>query len=259
MKNLWWTLCCIFIFSSFISEEPQATHASYKVGEYLKFRMHYLGVTAGYATLDVSHASYNGKPHYHAVGKGWTTGATKVFFKVDDLYETYIDTSTLLPSKFVRDIYEGGYVKNKVITFDQANKRVTINNKKYDTQRTYKVSTQVQDMLSAFYYLRSLKPSSFSTGSVKEIKVFMDEEIYPFKVKVLGKETIRTKFGNVSAIKLRPYVQSGRVFKENESVTFWVSNDENLMPLLIKAELMVGSLKAELVEYKNLSSTPEFN
>ena len=51
----------------------------------------------------------------------------------------------------------------------------------------------------------------------------------------------------------RPYVQAGRVFKEEESLTVWISDDENKVPLRIKASLAVGSLKADLEEVKGLS------
>jgi len=71
----------------------------------------------------------------------------------------------------------------------------------------------------------------------------------------MGYEKIKTKFGTVNTMKFRPYVMSGRVFKEEESLTLWVSNDENRVPLKIQASLLVGSLKAELIQYKNLKTT----
>ena len=82
--------------------------------------------------------------------------------------------------------------------------------------------------------------------------IFLGDETLKFRLKVLGRETLKTKFGKIAAIKIRPYVQSGRVFKESESVTMWISDDDNLVPLKIKAGLLVGSLNADLNEYKNL-------
>ena len=76
--------------------------------------------------------------------------------------------------------------------------------------------------------------------------MFFDEENYGFKLKYLGKETIKTEFGKVKTVKFRPYVMAGRVFKEEESLTLWVSADKNKIPLKIKADLAVGSLRAEL-------------
>ena len=82
--------------------------------------------------------------------------------------------------------------------------------------------------------------------------MFFDEEVYKFRLKLLGKEEIKTKFGKVKTLKFRPYVQAGRVFKEEESLTIWVSDDANRIPLKVQASLFVGSLKAELVDYKGL-------
>ena len=88
--------------------------------------------------------------------------------------------------------------------------------------------------------------------------MFFDQEVYKFKLKLLGREEIKTKFGKVKTLKFRPYVQSGRVFKEEESLTLWVSDDENKIPVKIQASLLVGSLKAELIEYKGLKNTTTF-
>lgn len=109
-------------------------------------------------------------------------------------------------------------------------------------------------MLSAFYYLRTIANTDFAVGGTKNINVFMDGQIYPFKLKVLGRENIKSRFGTIKCIKMRPYVQSGRVFKEQESVTIWVSDDANLIPILLQAELAVGSLKMSLYEYKNIQT-----
>lgn len=91
-------------------------------------------------------------------------------------------------------------------------------------------------------------------GENVSIDMFFDDEIFKFKLKFMGYEKIKTKFGTINTMKFRPYVQAGRVFKEQESLTVWVSNDANRVPVKIQASLLVGSLKAELVQYKNLVS-----
>jgi hypothetical protein len=84
--------------------------------------------------------------------------------------------------------------------------------------------------------------------------MFFDENNYDFKLRYLGKEIIKTKFGKVATVKFRPLVQAGRVFKEDESLTVWVSDDQNKIPLRIKASLAVGSLRADLDAYKGLAN-----
>lgn len=88
----------------------------------------------------------------------------------------------------------------------------------------------------------------------KEIAVdmFFDEENYGFKLQYLGEEIIKTDFGKIEALKFRPYVMAGRVFKEEESLTLWVSADKNKIPLRLKADLAIGSLRADLEAFKGL-------
>lgn len=226
--------------------------------EFLKYRVHYGFLNAGYATLNINEESYDGVSHWHVVGKGYSTGAVRLFFKVDDRYETYINQSNFKPSKFVRNINEGGYTKNKILYFDHDRRLVKEKDFEANKVTTYGYNRDVQDMLSAFYYLRSFKNKDFVPGTSKTVDVFMDGQIYSFKLKVLGRETIDTKFGEIDCIKMRPYVQSGRVFKAKESVTLWVSDDDNLIPMQLEAELAVGSLKMSIEKYKNTKYTLTF-
>ena len=82
----------------------------------------------------------------------------------------------------------------------------------------------------------------------------MDSQVYPFKLRFLGKENLKTKFGKVKTLIFRPIVQSGRVFKAQESVTIWITDDANKIPIKMKASLTVGSLRAELEKYKGLAN-----
>lgn len=228
--------------------------SAFQEGEWFKFRMSYSGwLKAGNATLEVKTSKLNNKEVYHVVGKGWTTGAIKWFFKVKDRYESFIDMETGLPYKFIRDIDEGGHTKNLEIEFDQLAQKAHVNNKKYKTKATYATERDVQDMVSAFYYLRNnYDTKNIKTGEEIKLNMFFDEENYEFKLKFLGRETIKTEFGKIETLIFRPYVMAGRVFKEQESLTLWVSADENKIPLRIKADLAVGSLRADLESYKGL-------
>ena len=84
------------------------------------------------------------------------------------------------------------------------------------------------------------------------MNVWIDDEIFPFQLKVVAAEKLSTKFGKIDCLKIVPSVMSGRVFREKEGVTMWVSNDQNRVPILIKAELAVGSLKASIDGFTNV-------
>jgi hypothetical protein len=228
---------------------------AFSAGEYLKFRVHYGIINAGYATIEVKDATLSGHPVHHVVGRGFSTGMTKFFFNVDDRYESYIDKDTRSPYRFVRKIDEGGYTKNQEGFFNQNTNKILVKDYKHKTEKSFEFSKNTQDILSAFYYLRNYPNiNKIKAGESVVIDMFFDNETTKFKLKFMGREDIKTKFGVVSTMIFKPLVQSGRIFKEQESLTIWISDDYNKIPIRIKANLLVGSLKADLEEYKGLNN-----
>ena len=244
-------LALLFVTVSFNIQKSQP----FEVGEWFKFRLHYGLVTAGYATLQVDEALKNNKKVFHATGRGYTTGMTKFFFKVDDNYESYFDKVTGKPYQYVRKIDEGGYTKNQEGFFNQDKNTILVKDYKNKTEKVFSTSENIQDILSTFYYLRN-HPNidKLKVGESIAIDMFFDDESTKFKLKFIGNEDVSTKFGTVPCMIFRPLVQSGRVFKEEESVTVWISDDENKLPIRIKASLAVGSLKADLESFKGLNN-----
>lgn len=223
-------------------------------GESLNYRIHYGVLNAGTATLTTLKTNYLGQPHFYVKGVGKTTGAVKTFFKVEDVYESFININTGLPSFYVRNVREGSYRQHFETLFNHTNHTLILTDKKNpkNGSRVIKSVKGVQDMLSAFYYLRSIDASDMNVGDVYNLNVWIDDEMFPFRLRVAGVEDVKTKFGSVSALKIIPSVMSGRVFKDKEGVTLWVTNDNNHIPIAIKAELAVGSLRADLDNYKNV-------
>ena len=242
----------IFFFSSYCFCQKKA----YEDGEWLKFKIHYGLINAGQATLEVKSELLNNEEVYHIIGFGKTTGVTSWFFKVEDHYESYILKNYDLPLRFIRDINEGGYKKEIQIDFNHSSKMATIVDFINNHEKTVPFPEKAQDMVSSFYYLRN----NLDTLHLKEsdefnLDMFFDSENYKLKLKYLRREILDSEFGKVPCLVFRPYVQSGRVFNEKESLTIWVSDDDNKLPLLIKADLVVGSLKASLIEFKKLNNS----
>ena len=232
----------------------QKFRPAFKSGEWLKFRIHYGFLNASYATLHLSSENLDSIPVYHVVGKGRTTGFASIFFKVDDTYESYFGRRDGKPYRFIRKIYEGGYTKDIEIDFYHDEDKAVLKDNKNGTQMDIEVHDRIQDLLSASYHLRNnYNLDEFEEGESIDLDMLFDDDgVFQFKLKYLGKEIVRTKFGKVECLKFRPLVQSGRVFKEQESLTLWVSNDLNKIPIRIKADLAVGSLKADLDGYNGL-------
>jgi hypothetical protein len=242
------------MFGQASDANPKASKFAFKDGEWLKYRMSYSNfLNAGYSTMSVSDAFNEGKEAFHIQGHGKSTGLVSVFFKVRDEYQTYMYKETLKPYKFIRNIDEGGYTKNKEILFNHNEKKAVVKNLKHNTIEDYPIPDEIQDLLSSMYYLRNQDLSKLKDGEEISIKMFFDQEINDFKLRMIGREIIKTKFGKFKTLMFRPLVQSGRVFKEQESVTVWISDDKNKVPLKIKASLAIGSLRADLDEFKGLA------
>lgn len=222
---------------------------AFKKGEFLKFRLHYGIIDAGYATLEVKEEdkTFGGRPAYHIVGIGESQGAFDWFFKVRDRYETYIDAQSIAPWVFIRRVDEGGYKINQNYVFNHYKKTVTADGKNFT------VPQYAQDMLSSFYYARTLDFTNAKPGDVFGMDSFVDNELFPVKIRFVGRETIKTNLGTFRCLKFRPVVQKGRVFKKEEDLNVWITDDKNKIPIRAQAELLVGSIKMDLTDYKNLS------
>jgi hypothetical protein len=249
MKKTILIIVALLFSFSFNSKKEDA----FSAGELFKFRIHYGLINAGYATLEVKDANLNGKKVFHIVGKGYTTGMSRMFFRVDDLYESYIDKETGNPYQYVRKIDEGGYIKNQEGFFNQSENNVLVKDYKNKTEKSFNIPKNTQDILSTFYYLRNYPTiDKIKVGEFIAIDMFLDDTTTKFRLKFLGRENIKTKFGVIPTMIFRPYVQTGRVFNEEESLTVWISDDDNKIPVKIKASLVVGSIKAELENFKGL-------
>jgi len=233
-----------------VKELPVINNEAFKRGELLTFRMHYGIIEAGVATLGITEEAKEiaGRSTYHVVGLGQSRGAFDLFFKVRDRYETYIDDKSIVPWIFLRHVDEGGYKIDQSYVFNHYSEKVNVgNNEMYD------IEPNMQDMLSAFYAARNLDLGAAKPGEIYSINCFMDKEVWPMKVKFIGRETITTGLGTFKCLKYRPIVQKGRVFKHEEDLNVWITDDKNHIPILGQADVLVGSIKAELKSYKGLA------
>lgn len=255
------SLLMVQISSAFSLEKPtvlvakqaakyrSVKHTAFKAGEKLTYRMHYGFVDAGEAVLEIKNTDkkVKGRSLLHVVGTGRTLGSFNWVFKVRDRYESYIDSEGVFPWMFIRRVNEGGFKINQDYIFKQNEKKVKTQDKK-----EYKVPAGIQDMLSSFYYARTLDFSKAKINQEYAMDMFIDNEVFPFKIKYLGVETIKTRKGRFECIKLRPLMMKGRVWESEESMTIWVTNDNNKVPVLLKTDIAVGSVKATLTKWEGL-------
>lgn len=223
---------------------------AFQDGENISFNVFYsvigLYINAGSGNFTVSDEVFNNRPVHHVVGTGSSNPSYDWIFKVRDRYESYIDTATMQPLKFVRDISEGGFKKYENITF---NKQTNMAN---TTTGTFKVPGCIQDVLSSIYYARNIDFSKYKVEDKIPFTMFLDNEVFNLYIKYMGREVVKTKYGKFNTIKFKPLLVKGTLFQGGENMTVWVSDDRNHIPLRIESPIVVGSVKVDMMQYRGL-------
>lgn len=225
-------------------------NVAWQAGEKINYHVYYtfagIYVYGGDADFSVSLDKFNNKPVYHIVGDGKTNAFFDGIFKVRDRYESYIDTATLQPYKFTRNVLEGGFKLFETVTFNHANNTAVSNT------GTTKVPECVQDVLSAIYYSRNIDFNKYKPGDKIPFNMYIDNQVYGLYVRYLGREEVKTRYGRFNAIKFKPLLIEGTIFAGGEKMVVWVSDDANRVPVRIESPISVGSVKVDMMGYQNL-------
>lgn len=252
----------VFVATSVFSQTlRKVTNNAFIRGEWLRYKVYYDAiltgkVIAGEAELEVKDENklIANRSTYHIVGLGLTKGTFNLFYKVVDRYESYIDEEALVPWIFIRRVNEGGYKISQDITFNQFKKTATTVNNKNNTITNTAVTENIQDVISMFYYARTLDFTDAVIGQEFPVPFFIDDTVYTSKIIYMGKENVSIGLGTFKAIKFKPSVATGNVFSEPYPMMMWVSDDKNHVPLLAQTAVIVGTVKLELIKYSGLAN-----
>ena len=240
----------LIVLSSFQTEEitipPITKTPAFINGEELKYTLHYGFITAGEALITLKAETFQEKEVFHATAEAQTTGVVNKVFKVVDIYESFFDPGTNLPIKSIRNIREGNYKKYTEVIFNHRNKTVTSS-----LTGEHKVPVNILDMVAALFYIRRIDFSNFKENDIVKVDTYFDDDLFPFYIVFKGRETVKTELGKFNCLKFVPVVEPGRIFKKKDDMTFWLSDDENKIPICIKFDILVGSFKCDIVSFKN--------
>ncbi|MBM3412364.1 MAG: DUF3108 domain-containing protein [Bacteroidetes bacterium] len=248
----------VLISTAFTNSSEQITDSSFcgirntcfKEEERITYTVYYtvigLYINAGTAVFTTKLDKLNGKPVYHVVGTGVTHPSYDWIYRVRDRYESYIDTNTLQPLRFVRNVEEGGYKINQLYDFNKST------NIAATTKGEYAVPACVQDVLSSIYYARNIDFGRFKPGDKIPFTMFLDYENFNLFIRYHGKETIKTRYGIFRTIKFSPLLVKGTIFEGGEKMTVWVTDDANHIPVRIESPIVVGKVKVDMMSYANL-------
>ena len=221
---------------------------AFTVGEKLTFDIKYGFVTAGVAVMEIPKIKkIAGRDVYHISFKVNSIPSFDSFYKVRDRYETYLDVKSIFPWRFEQHVREGGFSMDFAAFFDH--RRGVAKTSK----GTYEIPPNVNDIISAFYYARTLDYSQLNVGDKFELHNFYKEKVYPLAIVYKGKETIKVGAGTFDCIMVEPIIVEGGLFKTEGKIIIWLTDDELKIPVKVKTKILIGSIDAELSEFEGLA------
>lgn len=251
------TILLLFVICfSFAVNAQKATPKQkeyFNAGEKFKYSMSYGWITGGYASIELRETVLDNDTVFHATAIAATTGLTDKLYNVYDVYESWFDRQSILPKKAIRNIKEAKYRSyNEVIYHHDERKLKSLKSgfKLYPDS----LPSKVFDVLSAFYLIRKNNFESVKVGDLITINTYFSDEFWLLQVKYIGTTTIKTGLGKFECMEFRPVVEAGRVFDTQDDLKIFISKDKNFIPIRAQMDIMVGSFKVDLIEYKGLKN-----
>jgi hypothetical protein len=229
--------------SAGVEEFREIPQSAFAVGERLVFDVGYSFLTAGEAVFTIPKIdTVNGREAYQIV---FTVNSTPTFswiYKVEDRYETLLDRKGLFPWRFTQRIREGTYSRDFSAEFDQVNYIART------TEGDYPIPPYVHDIVSAFYFTRTIDFSNFRVGQTVELQNFYKDTTHTLGVKFLGYQRVKVPAGTFDCILIEPLVREGGLFKSDGRVIIWLTNDERKIPVKVTTRIIIGTISSELRE-----------
>lgn len=234
-------------------------HPAFAKGENLLFRIHWGAITGGYSTLRVPDVELkDGVPAYHIISEARSTGLVDAFYKVRDVNEAWLDTTAPRSLGYAKTLHEGNYRIEESVHFDQAKNRFYLEEHRLDknTRATKEgeIPPNVLDILSSFYYVRGMP---LEVGRTISIDVHSGDKTWPLLVAVRRRQTVKVKAGTFDCFVLEPVLREPGIFiHKGKKLEIWVTADERRMPVLMRCDIVIGHISAELVSNTS-TDTPQ--
>jgi len=225
-------------------------NTAFTPGEYLQYKVKYGFISGGIAEMRIDMEPIGYDWYYHVIAIARTSGVVGALANVHDRYESYFDITTGLPIKAVRDIREGGYTRyNEVLFRRWENTVLSLRS------GTHPVPPNTMDILSSFYYARKyIFKNEFKKNDVIKLTTYFDDKLYDVQIRYKETKTVRTEFGKLECLRFVPVLDAESPFKKEEDMQVWFTNDGNFIPVRIRMDMPVGSVKCDLTNYKNVKN-----
>jgi hypothetical protein len=248
-KLLLLSIFLITLLHAEAQELPLKKEPVFQIGEVLEYKLRYGIITAAEATIKVlsSDLKFDNKPTYKLMVDAQTSGTFDIFYKIRDHYDSYIDKTTLTPYFYQENVREASYRRQDKARFYQDTRKVVSNRGTFNTP-----TDQTFDLVSAYYFSRSLDISKLAVGDQFKLNYFLGKEIHQLQIKYVGKEVVKSKLGSIRCLKFSPSIEPGRIFRKDSSLYLWITDDGNRVPVKAQVEIIVGAVTMEIKSAKGL-------
>lgn len=252
----------VFIGITNFSFGQEVVNTSFTNGEKLtyiaSFYMSSLWTDIAEINMEVSEVNTKTQELYRLKCVASTYQSWDSYFKIRDLYESYVDKVTVKPYLFKRQVDEGGYILNIKYLFkwNSLIAKATIQKRTNpEKELEVKISPNTYDLVSVLYMIRNVDFSTKKPGDLMKINVLIDAKEEIVTVKYRGKESVNVAgMGNKECYKLSVALKDESILKGKDLNNIWLTADKNRVPVLIKAEIPVGSVQIRLANTTGLKN-----
>lgn len=241
-KNKYFIVSAFLFFMFFYAQAAM----SFNMPEKLQYDLIWTGIKAGDAALEMR----DDGSHIQFISTASSAKWVSVFYHVEDMAVSILKKEpyngfAATPQNYRVTLKEGRHRRDKELIFAHSIRKVTYINHLKNETKEFDISNSTFDPLSSLYYIRKL---SLEVGKSVFIDIFDSKKLYKAEVQVLKKETIKTPAGKFKTILIRPILQTEGIFSRKGDMLIWLSDDEKKIPVMLKAKVPVGSVKAVLVK-----------
>jgi hypothetical protein len=242
----------VLVASALLASTPDefryVPNEAFGFGERLEYRVGYKFITAGRAYFQIAPQPIyrEGRASYDIWFEVRSLESLDWLYRVRDRYRTVLDVAGIFPWEFEQHIREGNFRRDFSARFDQRN------HKAITTEGTFDIPPYVHDIVSAFYYVRTLNLRSYSNGSIIQLQNFFDRQTYDLGVRILGRQTVEVEAGTFRCIVIEPLIKEGGLFKSEGRILIWLSDDDRKIPVKVSTKIPIGTIDAELTGYSGL-------
>ena len=235
---------------------------AYQAGEHLKFTVHYswgvINSDVGVATVDLDTLRINGEKVFHCAVYGKTVSWYDLLFKVREDFQAWFSADGIVPLKFTRNTREGRYRAKNTYTYmwDMPEPLIAADVFTSSSGQRYvqlPLDHCTYDLPALFFMARNMDFDAVTPGVRYPMTFAIDDDVYNVYFILLGRETRKIKgLGTVKTIKFAAKLLAGEVFTGEEDMIIWISDDDNRIPLMFEAPILVGTASGRLAEYSGL-------